>query len=186
MTVKQYPAASGRASRGASAASTVLLLAGLLAGVPIDAAAPPAAPYANAPTMANAPTQSKADADVATGKCPSVVMRNCRARFVADPSAAGTPAVMAGGAPGLWEAVRTADLDSDEILVEEDRIRDPAVREVFERYLRAGPAGLITRNATGGARCTTIASTGATFCSHPGAGTPSSGLPSTDFSDGVF
>jgi hypothetical protein len=172
-----------QALRARSPIGLLLLLLGVLASVRAYGADAPTAPATNAATASTATSPA---ASTATGKCASVVIRHCRARFVADPSAARTPGARPNEAPGRWEAERNADPDSNEILVEENRLRDPAVHEAFERYLRAGPGGMLTRNATGGARCTTIASTGATFCSHPGAETPSSSLPHTDFSDAVF
>ena len=159
--------------------ASVLFAAGLLGLMSARAADAPAVPDAKAVPSA------KANA-TAGNKCASVVIRHCLARFVAEPGADSSSSVKSSSTPGHWEAVRNIDPDSDEILVEEERIRDLAVHEVFERYLRAGPASLITRNAAGGARCTTIVSTGATLCSHPGAETPSSSLPRTDFSDAVF
>jgi hypothetical protein len=133
------------------------------------------------------PASGAAAATTATSnKCASVVIRHCRAQFVPDRTPERPDTIKAKDVPGHWEAVRTTELDSGEILIEEERLRNPAVREVFDRNLRSEPAGYVTRPGTGGARCTTITSTGATFCSHPGLETPSSGLPHAEFSDGVF
>lgn len=165
----------------AVSSAVALLLAGLAVCAPVLAADTPAAAANKEGPAANAVTATAAPA-----KCSSVVIRNCRARFIPDPVAEGSQLPRGGEAPGRWEAVRNTDLDSEEILVEEDRLREPGIREVFERYLGAGPIAFVTRNALGGARCTTIVSTGVRFCSHPGAETPGSGLPHTDFSDNVF
>jgi hypothetical protein len=188
MHVTAFSLARYRARRGSSAERMALV--GLLVWAACAAAEPPpaAAPPA-APATQTKPPPGGAAADRATTvvKCTSVVIRNCRAQFVVDPAAAGASQQTKGRTPpGRWEAVRSADPDSDEVLVEEDRLRDPALHEVFESYLGAGPDALITRNAAGGARCTTIASTGATFCSHPGTQAPTSSLPHSDFSDGAF
>jgi len=122
-------------------------------------------------------------------KCASVVIRNCRAILVPDPSLPSedtrSPA-RAQEAPGRWEAVRAAEPDNDAIVVEEDRLRDPTLHEIFERYLGVPGSGYSTRNVAGGARCTTIARTGATLCTPPTDRAPQSSLPHTDFSDGAF
>lgn len=170
------------------AASLCLLLSGAFAAAgaaepPPAAPAPqPAQPPASQAAGAAAPKASATD----SGKCSSVVMRNCRARFVPDPPVEGITPAKGADPRGRWEAVRVADLESSEIVVEEARQRDPAVEEVFNRYLRPSAESFVTRHAAGGARCTTITSSGATFCSRPGASTPDTGLPHSDFSDGVF
>jgi hypothetical protein len=170
-------------------ATRALLLAGVLLCAPALAADPPPPAEAKPPAAAAvaAPAPVPAPGTVAIeAKCSSVVIRNCRARFVPDPVPDGSAPAKSAEVPGRWEAVRVVDADSEEILVEEERLRDPAVRDVFDRYLRTPPAAYATRNAAGGARCTTIVSTGAKFCSRPGAGTPDTGLPHADFSDGAF
>jgi hypothetical protein len=161
------------------AALCALLALGLAAGA---ASGQAASATTATPPEAQAPTKADAAAAADVSRCRSVVMRHCR-RARAD---AADPRDQDKGAPARWETVRSADPDADEILVEEARLGHPEVHEVFERYLRGGSAALLTRNAAGGARCTTIASTGATFCSHPGLETPGTGLPHTDFSDGAF
>jgi hypothetical protein len=166
--------------------ATLLWLLMLCTAAFAEAPPPASAPAAPAPAAGAAPAAAPKASASDSGKCSSVVMRNCRARFVPEPPAEGITPSKGGDPRGRWEAVRVADLDSGEIVVEESRERDPAVQEVFDRYLRSGADAYLTRNAAGGARCTTIASSGATFCSRPGMGTPDSGLPRSDFSDAVF
>jgi hypothetical protein len=169
---------AGSAPRRAAAAWLVLLCVTLAHAAPPGPGAP-AAPAA----------EPKKNTLVPGEKCASVVIRNCRARLVPDPSLPAEdtrPPGRANDAPGRWEAVRGADPDSDDIVVEEDRLRDPTIQEVFERYLGLPGTGYRTRNIAGGARCTTINSTGATLCTQPANQAPPSSLPHTDFSDGAF
>lgn len=168
---------------GAGAAWAMVALAALAGARGADSpGSPPGQPGA-APRAQVAPS---AGAGAAGSKCASVVIRNCRARLVSESEGAGQQEGKSGDVTTRWEAVRASDADSDEILIEEQRIRDEAVREVFERYMHPTAAGLVTRSAANGARCTTIVSTGATLCSQGGSQTPGMSLPHADFSDAVF
>lgn len=116
-------------------------------------------------------------------RCGSVVIRHCRVRRqAAAPGAEDTPAARAG-APAEWEAVQMAGPDSDEIVVSGERIRDPALKEVFDRAFGAPLAarGMHTRSAVAGARCTTVEGSGATMCSNGGNSLPALQNPLTDW-----
>lgn len=128
-------------------------------------------------------TPVKSEEPVTTGaNCGSLVIRNCRLRLPSVLADSGQRVL--GGAPLQWEAVHIAGPDADEIVVTGERIREAAPSEVFERYLGspAGSTSLISRAASGGARCTTISRSGATLCSTSGAVLPGMGTPVTSWS----
>jgi hypothetical protein len=140
-----------------------------------------AAPAAGAQGGAT-PAQAAANPTIAGQKCGSVVIRHCQRAadsVVVDPNA---PPV--GQAPAQWEANRGIgmDADSEEVIVTGERIRDAELNKVFERYLGAPPASMVTRKAKGGARCTTITRTGATYCSNSGDVLPGLADPVTQWS----
>lgn len=103
--------------------------------------------------------------------CGSVVIRHCP-RPVEEKKA-----------PGEWEMVQFAGPDSDEIVVNGQRIRDPGVREVFDRAFGSPltSAGMRTRVGSAGARCTTVQATGATLCSNGGSKLPALDNSLTDW-----
>jgi hypothetical protein len=116
-------------------------------------------------------------------RCGSVVIRHCHRRretssMVLDPALSGR-----NGAPMQWEVVQFGGPDNDEIVVYGERIREPAIKEVFERTFGSplGYAAMTTRNARGGARCTTIVRSGAIQCSNGGGGLPALENPLTDW-----
>lgn len=104
-------------------------------------------------------------------RCGSVVIRHC-------PQPETDKA-----APDEWQMVQFAGPDSDEIVVNGQRIRNPGVREVFERTFGSplGSAGMRTRVGAAGARCTTVAASGATLCSNGGNSLPALDNPLTDW-----
>lgn len=120
------------------------------------------------------------------GNCASVVIRNCRARFVPDPSVKAPASGKSDQVPGRWEAVRNWDPDSEEILVLGRRLHDEAMHEVFERTLGVKPDRYATREMGAGSRCTTITATGARFCSPTGSQRPPLGPAAPDFTDSTF
>jgi hypothetical protein len=117
-------------------------------------------------------------------RCGSVVIRHCRLRretasVVLDPALSGR-----NGAPMQWEVVQFGGPDNDEIVVYGERIREPAIKEVFERTFGSplGYAAMTTRKARGGALCTTIVRSGAIQCSNGGGGLPALDNPLTYWS----
>jgi hypothetical protein len=137
-------------------------------------------PAAQAPAPdAHAPAQQAAQG----ARCGSVVIRHCRRRretasMVLDPALSGR-----NGAPMQWEVVQFGGPDNDDIVVNGERIRDPTIQEVFERTFGSplGSTAMMTRNGVAGARCTTIARSGATLCSNGGGGLPALDNPLTDW-----
>lgn len=165
----------GGAPRRAVAGLGALLCALALAPVAAGGAQEPAP--ASAGTVAREMTQG--------AHCGSVVILHCRRRrevssLVLDPALRGR-----NGAPMQWEVVQFAgaDPDPDEIIVNGERIRDPALKEVFDRAFGApqDATGMLTRNGAGGARCTTIAGSGASLCSNSGGTLPALENPLTDW-----
>lgn len=79
--------------------------------------------------------------------------------------------------------VQFAGPDSDEIVVNGQKIRDPGVREVFERTFGSplSSTGMRTRRGVAGARCTTVAASGATLCSNGGNSPPALENPLSDW-----
>jgi hypothetical protein len=128
-------------------------------------------------------------AELAEGvRCGSVVIRHCRLRretasMVLDPKLRGRD-----GAPMQWEVVQFGGPDNDEIVVNGERIRDPGVREVFERAFGspAGGSGTRTGYAAGGGLCTVVERSGATVCSNTGGGAPAAGFSTGDWTDWTF
>lgn len=124
-----------------------------------------------------------ANAIIASDKCGSLVIRRCRLRttatMVVDPDLP-----LRGISPLQWQQVRSAGPDSEEIVVSGERIREPTPGEVFDRYFGSPliSPGLVSRDAGGGGRCTTIVRTGATLCSNSGNVLPGMGTPVTSFS----
>jgi len=117
------------------------------------------------------------------GRCGSVVIRHCRWRretssMVLDPGLTGH-----NGAPMQWEVVQYAGPDNDEIVVNGQRIRDPGVKEVFDRAFGSPMGGTSMHTSAGaaGARCTTIDRTAATLCSNGGNNLPALDNPLTDW-----
>jgi len=166
---------------GRSNAGRGRVLGGAAAGVLALALALPvqAAPDAPAATGISAPAHESAEGS----RCGSIVIRHCRRRretsaTVLDPSLSGR-----NGAPMQWEVVQYGGPDNDEIYVSGERIRDPAMKEVFDRTFGAplGSPAMMTRNAGGGARCTTIVRSGAFLCSNGGGGLPALDNPLTDW-----
>ncbi len=124
----------------------------------------------------------KAEAVTTGANCGSLVIRDCRLR---------TPSVVVdssqhvlAGAPRQWEAVHEAGPDSEEIFVTGERIRGPTPSQVFDRYLGSpqGSTSLISRDAVGGARCTTISRSAGVLCSSSGDVYPGMGTPVTSWS----
>lgn len=107
-------------------------------------------------------------------RCGSVVIRHCRLR-PAPPSLVVNPQALPVGSPAAkWEAVRSADPENEEIVVSGEAIREADVRTVFDRNLGpTEPTAMVTRDAIGGARCTTLLRSGATLCSTGGSMVPS-------------
>jgi len=120
------------------------------------------------------------------GNCGSVVIRHCEPRPHSSSMVIDTERAGLSMAPEQWEAIRAAgpDLDSDEIVVVGEREREPTPSEEFDRYLGSpsGPPSLISRDAGGGARCTTISRSGARLCSNSGGVLPGMGTPVTTWS----
>lgn len=119
--------------------------------------------------------------------CASVVIRHCRLKFVPGQHLDGDDSHPAVDLPAHWEAVRNATYDTEEIVVEGAAMRDPGVRDIFQRYFGTPvvPHNYVTKAVRGGARCTTDTSTGVRVCSRPG----SEGYApifGADFSDTVF
>lgn len=104
-------------------------------------------------------------------RCGSVVVQHCRRPLVDK------------AAPEEWEMVQFAGPDSDEIVVNGRRIRDPVIREVFDRAFGSPlpAAGMRTRVAAAGARCTSVNNAGATLCSNGGNNLPALENPLTDW-----
>jgi len=125
---------------------------------------------------------AKTEAVTTGANCGSLVIRNCRLRAPSVVLDSGQRVL--GGAPQQWEAVHVAGPDPDEIVVTGERIREPTPSEVFDRYLGSptGSTSLISRDAVGGARCTTISRSGATLCSSSGGVLPGMGTPVTSWS----
>jgi len=175
MKIQRFRALDAAFPGGLVALAAWLLL--LVCSIPAHAA--------DAPAATDGKLAKPNKEDTAGVKCASVVIRNCRARFVPDATAQEGAPEKSAQVPGRWEAVRNVEPDSEEIIVEETRVHHPEVHEAFERYLGVKGSEFLTRRIAGGARCTTIASTGATFCSHTGAQAPADPTRA-DFSDGVF
>lgn len=133
----------------------------------------------------SAAAQAETGAEVAAADCGSVVIRNCRVRPRGASVVIDTNQPVLRAAPPQWEAVHAAGPDSEEIVVTGERPREPTPSEVFDRYLGA-PVGsmgaLVSRQAAGGARCTTISRSGGTLCSVPGGAMPWMGTPVTSWS----
>lgn len=108
------------------------------------------------------------------GDCGSVVIRHCQPRAHIASVVVDTTHPSLRQTPVQWETVHEAGPDADDIVVVGARVREPTPTEVFERYLGAhsDSAMLITREASGGARCTTISRGGGTLCSVSGGGIP--------------
>lgn len=159
-------------------------LAGLAASLALCAALPATA--GDAPVQPKVGPVTPNKEVIAGGQCASVVIRNCRARFVPDPSARAPAPGKSDQVPGRWEAVRNWDPDSEEILVEATRPQNREVHEVFEQYLGLKPGPYDTAYKGAGSQCTTIVSTGARFCSSTGSQRPQTGPASPDFTDSTF
>jgi hypothetical protein len=153
----------------------------------LPALAAPSA-WAQAPvwaaTVSNKPLQELAEG----ARCGSVVIRHCRLRretasMVLDPALRGR-----NGAPMQWEVVQFGGPDSDEIVITGERIRDPAVEEVFSRNFGPSSRGsaLLTRPGLGGSRCTVVPSTGASVCSNSGGESRAVDGRLADWSDWTF
>ena len=117
------------------------------------------------------------------GRCGSVVIRHCRlhretSAMVLDPGLTGH-----NGAPMQWEVVQYAGPDNDEIVVNGLRIRDPGVKEVFDRAFGSPMGGTSMHTSAGaaGARCTTVDRSSATLCSNGGNKLPALDNPLTDW-----
>ena len=150
-------------------ASAVLLALGTATGAWAGETPP------DEPVQATSPAGSTmlAEASFAArgARCGSVVVRHCRRPMVDK------------AAPGEWEMVQFAGPDSDEIVVNGQRIRDPGIREVFNRAFGSplAASGMHTRVAGAGARCTSLEATGATLCSNGGNKLPALENPLTDW-----
>jgi hypothetical protein len=131
-----------------------------------------------------APDMSAPAREIAAGhRCGSVVIRHCRRRretssIVLDPSLSGR-----NGAPMQWEVVQFSGPDNDDIVVNGERIRDPAVGAVFDRTFGAplGSPAMLTRRVAAGALCTNIIRSGAILCSNGGGGLLTLDNPLTDW-----
>jgi len=117
------------------------------------------------------------------GRCGSVVILHCHLRqetsaTILDPALTGR-----NGAPMQWEVVQYGGPDNDEIVVNGQSIRDPGLKEVFDRTfgLPLQPRSMYTRTVVAGARCTTVFGSGATLCSNGGNGLPALENPLTDW-----